>query len=83
MANVTIAVPDDVLYRARVRAARDGTSVNSVLRSGLAQYVDDNAELGDAWDHFLDVARQSAGRSADGKRRWHRADLQRDPAADT
>jgi len=78
MANLTITVPDELLQRARARAAREGTSVNSVLRADLARYVDGDAEVADAWDGFLDLAPRIAGRSADeGGRRWSRADLQR------
>jgi plasmid stability protein len=77
VANLTITVPDELLRRARARAAREGTSVNSVLRAGLAQYVDDDAEVGEAWDRYLDLARKAGGRSASGKRAWRRDDLQR------
>jgi plasmid stability protein len=77
MANLTITVPDDLLRRARARAAREGTSVNSVLRAELAHYVDDDAEVGAAWDLFLDLAETSAGRSAGTGRDWRREDLQR------
>ena len=43
MANLTIAVPDDLLHRARVRAAQEGTSVNQLLRETLERYADDHA----------------------------------------
>jgi predicted nucleic acid-binding protein len=59
VANLTLSVPDDLLRRARLRAAREGTSVNSVLRARLAQYVDDDAEVGDAC--VGPVPRRSAG----------------------
>ena len=38
MANLTLAVDDDLLHRARVRAAGEGTSVNAVVRDLLAAY---------------------------------------------
>jgi plasmid stability protein len=78
VANVTITLPDDLLRRARVQAARDGTSVNSVLRSKLADYLDDDAEAGHAWDEFLDIAARAGGRSPSGGRGWRRDELQRD-----
>lgn len=81
MANLTITVPDALLRRARVRAAREGTSVNSVLRSSLSRYVDEEAELGDAWDRFLEVAARTGGRSSPGGRSWGRDELQRQPPA--
>lgn len=77
MANLTITVPEDLLHRARARAAREGTSVNRVLRASLARYVDDDAEVGEAWDRFLELARGAGGRSRSGRRTWRRADLQR------
>lgn len=79
MANLTITVPDDLLQRARVRAAREGTSVSSVLRSSLRRYVDDEAEVGQAWDRFLDIALKAGGRSATEGRSWRREELQRVP----
>lgn len=81
MANLTITVPDDLLQRARVRAAREGTSISSVLRSSLKRYVDDEAEVGQAWDRFLDIARRAGGRSPTGGRSWRRDELQRVPRA--
>ena len=38
--NLTIAVDDDVLRRARIRALEEGTSVNAVLRQHLESYAD-------------------------------------------
>lgn len=74
MANLTIAVDDDVLRRARVRAAEQGTSVNAVLREQLVRFADPTA--GDrAADGFLALARERAGRSAGGRREWTREEL--------
>ena len=39
MANLTIAIEDDVLLRARKRALDQGTSVNALLRGYLENYV--------------------------------------------
>ncbi|MDG2427521.1 MAG: hypothetical protein P8M16_03755 [Acidimicrobiales bacterium] len=38
MANLTLVVDDDLLHRARVRAAEEETSVNAVVREMLASY---------------------------------------------
>ena len=38
MVNLTLAVDDDLLRRARIRAAEEGTSVNAVVRELLASY---------------------------------------------
>jgi plasmid stability protein len=77
VANLTITVPDEILRRARARAAREGTSVNSLLRAELAHYVDDDADVGAAWGRFLAIAKKSGGRSASGRRDWRRDDIQR------
>lgn len=57
MANLTIAIEDDVLRRARIRALEAGTSVNALLRSYLESYVGDEAmakrrTIVDAADQF-------------------------------
>ena len=38
MANLTLAIDDDLLHRARGRAAEQGTSVNAVVRDLLVAY---------------------------------------------
>jgi plasmid stability protein len=38
MANLTLAIDEDLLRRARVRAAEQGTSVNSVVRQLIEGY---------------------------------------------
>jgi plasmid stability protein len=74
VANLTIAIDDDVLRRARVRAAEQGTSVNAVLREQLISFADPAA--GDrAADGFLSLAQERAGRSAGGRRSWTREEL--------
>ena len=74
MANLTIAVDEDVLQRARVRAAEQGTSVNAVLREQLIRFADPAA--GDrAADGFLAFARERAGHSTGGRRSWSREEL--------
>lgn len=74
MANLTIVIDDDVLRRARVRAAEQGTSVNAVLRDELARYADVSASERAA-DRFLSVARVRSGHSEGGTRSWTRDDL--------
>ena len=38
MANLTLAIDEDLLRRARVRAAEQGTSVNAVVRQLIEGY---------------------------------------------
>lgn len=72
MANLTIAVEDEVLRRARIRAAEQETSVNAVLREALERYADAGAGHR-ATEELLAFARETSGRS-DG-RTWTREDL--------
>lgn len=51
MGNLTIAVDDEVLRRARIRAAENGTSVNEVLRHELARYA--ASDQGEAVERLL------------------------------
>ncbi len=44
MANVTLAIADDLLQKARVKAVHENTSVNAVLRDFLAKWVRDDSE---------------------------------------
>lgn len=73
MANLTITVDDEVLRRARVRAAGQDKSIESVLRDYLESY----AAAGQAWvmaaDAILKLSKQS--RSGRGEARWTRDDL--------
>lgn len=74
VANLTISVDDDLLQRARVRAAEQGTSVNAVLREELSRYVDSSA--GDrAAEALLEASRTLSGSSAPEGRTWTRDEL--------
>lgn len=74
MANLTITVDDDLLRRARVRAAEQGTSVNAVLRDELTRYAD-LVSSDRAAQRFLDLASARAGRSRGEGRSWTRDEL--------
>ena len=71
VANLTIAVDDDLLRRARLRALEAGTSVNALLRSYLESFVGDESM----------AKRQAIVANADrvattvGPRTWSRDDL--------
>ncbi|MCH7748357.1 MAG: hypothetical protein IH939_09700 [Acidobacteria bacterium] len=73
MANLTIAVDDELLRRARVRAAKLGTSVNAVLREYMGTWAgqDDRRERA-----IRSLLRRSArARSGRGGRTWSRDDI--------
>ncbi len=73
MANLTIAVDERVLKRARIKALEQGTSVNAVLRSFLEQYVLEVDARRRAVREILALSRTS--RAARGDRRWSRDEL--------
>jgi Family of unknown function (DUF6364) len=70
--NLTVQLDDDVIHRAKVTAARRGTSVSGLVAQELER-------LADADDRYEDAQRRAEralGRSARrGGRRWIRGDL--------
>ena len=73
MANLTIAVDDDLLKQARLRALKEGTSVNRVLRERLESYVQDDRRRRKAIRELLNLSRSA--RSGNGGRRVRREDV--------
>jgi plasmid stability protein len=73
MANVTITLDDDLLKRARVRAAEEHTSVNAVIREHLEGWVDANRAQARAAAAL--VKRSRTAKSRRGSARWTRDEL--------
>jgi len=73
MSNLTITIDDEILRRARVRAAEQDTSVNSILRNYLEAYAAAGATWEKAADTILRLSSQS--RSGRGDARWTRDEL--------
>ena len=71
MANLTLAVDDAVLERARQRALEEGTSVNVQVRAFLERYA--GARSG--FEGFLALTEGLGTRSGPGGRDWRREDL--------
>lgn len=70
MANLTITIDPALLRLARVRAVREGTSVNAILRDYLQGYAveqESNARLADDFDAAW--KRASAAATAKARRR--------------
>jgi len=70
MANLTIAVDGETLRKARLRAMREGSTVNKLLREFLESYVDTRNEQISAVQNIIAVAKKrspdmsvSAGRA--------------------
>lgn len=72
MANLTITVDEQLLKRARLRALREGTSVNRLLRERLESYVQDDRRRRKAIRELLRLSR--AARSGSGGRKLRRED---------
>ncbi|CAN5376074.1 hypothetical protein BH23GEM4_BH23GEM4_07050 [soil metagenome] len=73
MRNLTIAIDEEVLKRARIRALQQGTTVNAVLRDFLEHYAGVSGEHAAAVRRILELARST--RAGRGERRWTRDDL--------
>lgn len=71
--NLTIVVDDDVLKRARIRAIRENTSVNAVVRAHLATYAGGDRHRAEACERLRALSR--ASRSRRGNAVWSRDDL--------
>lgn len=74
MANLTITIDDELLRRARIRAAEQGTSVNAVLRDELTRFAGEFSGS-NAMDAFLAIADTHPGSSGEGGRNWTREEL--------
>ena len=73
MANLTIAVEDDVLKKARLKAVENGTSVNAVLREFLRDYTGNASRQLEAARRVIALAHEHATQV--GPITWTREDL--------
>jgi hypothetical protein len=73
MANLTITVDEPLLKQARLRALREGTSVNRLLRERLESYVRDDQRRRRAIRELLRLSH--AARSGSGGRPVRREDI--------
>ena len=56
MANLTLAIDDELLQRAREQAVKEKTSVNALIRNYLSRYVDSRNRRLAALSAFESVA---------------------------
>ncbi|NLV23743.1 MAG: hypothetical protein GXY54_03035 [Deltaproteobacteria bacterium] len=78
MANLTIAVNDEALKKARLKALEQGTSVNALLRDFLESYAGVHNGRRQAAQKLLDLSDRLECRS--GAQPWSRDELhERDP----
>ncbi|MGH3501962.1 MAG: DUF6364 family protein [Nocardioidaceae bacterium] len=72
MTNLTLAIEEDVLRRARVRALEEGTSVNALVRDYLIRLAGDSEAIQGAQEFIHAVTGTGAG---SGGRTWSRDEL--------
>jgi plasmid stability protein len=73
MANLTIAIEDDVLKKARLKAVEDGTSVNAVVREFLREYTGNAPARLESAKRLIALAHESAAQV--GPITWTREEL--------
>lgn len=74
VANLTLAIDDELLRRARIRALESGTSVNAAVRDFLVAYTGTSQQ--DATVGTLIALADDAGAtSGDAGRSWTREDI--------
>ena len=73
MANLTIAIEDDVLKRARLHALEQGTSVNAVVREFLREYTGKASRQAEAGRRLIELAHKNA--TVVGPIAWTREEL--------
>lgn len=74
MSNLTLAIDEETLKRARIRALEQGTSVNAVVRDFLESYAGMEDERR-ALARFLEVAEQSGAGAEGTGRAWSRSEI--------
>ncbi|MFA5891470.1 MAG: DUF6364 family protein [Actinomycetota bacterium] len=70
--NLTLQLEDDVISRAKVVAAKRGTSISGLVAAQLQELVERDSRYEDAMGRALDALRGATRRSG---RRWSREDL--------
>jgi hypothetical protein len=73
MVNLTIAVDERILERARSRATQQGTFLDALVRSYVESFASGEESREQAVKALLDLSRQT--KSGSGGRRWTRAEL--------
>lgn len=73
MGNLTITVDDESLKRARIRALKEGTSVNALLRDFLEAYAGVRRARKNAVSEVVALSRRSQSRR--GGQSWTREEL--------
>ena len=70
--NLTLQLDEDVIRRAKVLAAKRGTSVSGLVARELEELVAQDARYEEAWRRATEIMAQSVPR---GGRTWQRDEL--------
>jgi predicted transcriptional regulator len=73
--NITLALPDDLLRRARILAVERRTSLSGLLRTTLEELVEADQAANEARGRGLDRLREGFDLGTGGRRRWDRDEL--------
>lgn len=73
MKNLTITIDEKILQKARIKALKQGTSVNAVLREYLESYVGVNTAEENAMNELIKLSKES--KSNRGKAKWTRDEI--------
>ncbi|HEY2078087.1 MAG TPA: DUF6364 family protein [Streptosporangiaceae bacterium] len=74
MTNLTLAIDEQILRRARMHAMQRGTSVNALVRDYIARLAGES-EAADGVAEFLSLVSGAGASSGRGGRTWTRDDL--------
>jgi Family of unknown function (DUF6364) len=78
--NITLAIPRDVLRKAKMIAVRRDTSVSGLLTSYLREVVDEDDEYGRAMKRQLRTMKRARKLGLTGRPTWTRDELhEREP----
>lgn len=73
--NITLSLPEDDLKRARIMAARRGTSISRLLAETLRDLVDQDSGYAHARDRSLDLLKSAPELGTEGHIAWSREEL--------
>ena len=73
--NITLAIPRDVLRKAKMIAVRRDTSVSGLLTSYLREVVDEDDEYGRAMKRQLRTMKRAKKLGLSGRPTWTRDEL--------
>ena len=73
--NVTLSLPDSLLRRFRIYAARHDRSMTSVMTEAIRKLVDEDQRMEAANRRFLERIRNAPDRGTKGRITWTREEL--------